>query len=136
MRIYSIAKQYPVRVALALVALGLASLSDVAMAQQQPDEVTVVAPREIARSQTGRLGARTEVVSVSQEVSYKDLDLKTPEGAKELNRRVTEAADDGCAELDRLFPMTLSSRLHNQCVRNSVQSTMNQINTAVAAAGR
>jgi UrcA family protein len=147
MRIYSIARQHASWLALAFATFGLIVLSDTTMAQEatptqaaptaQADEVTVTAPREVTRTRVGRsgIGAPVEEVSVSERVAYNDLDLKKSSDVDVLNKRIKDAAEDSCSELDRLFPTSTSSRMHRDCVFKAVKVASLQIEAAVAAAG-
>jgi UrcA family protein len=137
MHAYPVARQHLPRLAFMLTALGLTLLSDAAMAQ--PDESTVVAPREVTREQVGRsatIGAPIEDTIISQQIAYNDLDLKNAADVSELNNRIRDAAQYSCSELDRFFPQTRSIRVRWDCVRKTIRSANSQVDAAVASAGQ
>jgi UrcA family protein len=136
MHAYRTARQHLPRLAFVLAALGLTLLSDAAIAQ--PDESTVVSPREVTREQVGRsatTGAPIEDVVVTQQITYSDLNLNKPADVNELNDRIKDAAQDSCSELDRILPQTSSIRVRWECVRRAVRSANAQVNAAVANQG-
>jgi UrcA family protein len=130
--IYSIAKYSSV---LMLAGLSFVSIGGAAIAQ--PDEITVVAPRDIEQKQVGRTryGSPIQEISVSYEIGYKDLDLKKTADVEALNKRVTHIAKQACSEVTQLPPYG-GNRQKQDCIRKSVKSAKDQINTAVAAAGK
>jgi UrcA family protein len=132
MGIYSIAKQCSV---LALAGLALTSVGGAVMAQ--PDEITVVAPRDVAQKQIGRTryGAPIEEISVSYEIGYGNLDLKKTADVDALNKRVAHIAKQACSEVTKLPPYA-GNRSKQDCIRKSVKSATAQVNAAVAAAGK
>jgi len=136
MRIYSIARQYPCRLLLALGAFSLTTLSTIAEAQNEP--LVVFSPRQVTREQVGRdsvTGAPIEKTTVSEPVAYKDLDLSKVSDVDELSKRVREAVEDVCTELDRL-QFSYSSEAHRNCVRKALKSAGEQIDAAVATANK
>ncbi len=92
-------------------------------------EITVSAPRTNERSPTG---VPIEVVTTTRIVSYRDLDLRTEVGQKELESRVKIAARKACDWLDRLYPITAANS--PECLGPAVKDAMAQVNVAVAAA--
>ncbi len=132
MSIYSIAKYSSV---LMFAGMSLMSIGGAAFAQ--PDEITVVAPRDITQKQVGQTRYLTPIheVSVSYEIGYSDLDLKKTADVEVLNKRVTHIAKQACSEVTKLPPYA-GNRSEQDCVRKSVKSAKDQINTAVAAAGK
>ena len=118
-----------------LAGLPLMAIGGAAMAQ--PDEITVVAPRDIEQKQIGktRYGSPIQEISVSYEVRYSDLDLKKTADVEALNKRITHIAKQACSEVTRLPPYA-GNRSKQDCIRKSVKSAKDQINTAVAAAGK
>lgn len=138
MRNHSVVRQRSVGLISMLAAFGVVALTNIASAQQS-EEVTVVAPREITREQVGRsssTGAAIEDITVSLEVAYRDLDLKKSADVDTLNKRIRDAAEDGCSELDKLLPLTGTSATHRDCIRKAVRSASAQIDAAVATAGK
>lgn len=78
--------------------------------------------------------AVAQATSISLPISYSDLDLSTPAGVKELERRVTETATGICRELNRRFPSDLywsvtqfqPPRKHD-CVQTAVKDAMAKV---------
>ena len=67
-------------------------------------------------------------------VSYANLDLSTPAGVAELNKRVREAAKEGCDELQQAAaPMDLLAD-DKACVQEATAAAMARARVAVAAA--
>lgn len=95
-----------------------------------PAAITVTAPRN--RQMSSDLGAPIETVSTSVKVNYKDLNLKTTLGQKELRERVNVAADNACSWLDELYPVTADNS--PDCIATALNSAKGQINAAIAAA--
>jgi UrcA family protein len=92
----------------AAAAAALASLVP-AVAQAAP-EVTV----------TGRYGVGPDTRSLSQRVSYADLDLSTPAGRTALRQRVRQTARELCSQLSgRAAP---GAPMVRTCVRDAVES--------------
>jgi|KBSMisStandDraft_5_1062788.scaffolds.fasta_scaffold93482_1 UrcA family protein len=113
--------------------LSAAVASDSAIAQKL-EVVTVTAPRahqKIVKYST--VGVPIVVTSVSYGVAIADLDLSTPAGVKEFDRRVEAAARDACGELDKTDPTVPSDPT---CVTEAIASTADQKKQAIAAAAR
>ena len=85
-------------------------------------EVIIEAPKLRERS---RLGVEMMDLSMSVAVPYGDLDLKTPGGANELDRRITLAADYVCKQLERRYPE--GSPETRACAREAVRDTRPQV---------
>jgi UrcA family protein len=104
--------------ALGAGAVGLALIAGPALAQTSysdgydPDGayttegLTVYAPSRHERSAT--TGATIETVRASREVYYRDLDLSTRWGARELKERIKSAARSACDQLDEDYPEGLN----------------------------
>jgi len=153
MRVYANARQQVVSAVLAVcgaVALGSAAIAQNAHAEQNApteeaapatptDAVSVAAEaRELVNRTVGRspsTASRTEEVSIGEEVSYSDLDFKKQADVDEFNRRVREAAEESCAELDRLFPGTRSSRRTRECVNRAISASSAQVAAVIARGG-
>jgi UrcA family protein len=104
--------------------------------EQPKENVTVSAPRirpptigwlpNLLNTPPGRATA-------SQRVSYADLDLCTPEGARELRDRVRKAAAENCDLLaSNYYAHALPSA--PSCYRDAVNSAMPRADSAIAAA--
>ena len=119
-----------------LAGLSLMSIGGAAMAQ--PEEITVVAPRDIDQKQVGRsyTGTPIQEISVSYEIGYSDLDLKKTADVEALNRRMTHTAKAGLHRSHKALPPYAGSRSRKDCIRKSVKTATAQINAAVAAAGK
>jgi len=71
--------------------------------------------------------------TASQRVSYADLDLCTPEGARELRNRVRQAAAANCDLLaSNWYAHALPSS--PSCYREAINSAMPKADSAIAAA--
>jgi len=88
---------------------------------QQLEDITVTSARlvTVGRSQIG--GPKQEI-TISRGVVTDDLDLATPAGMAELEKRVKQVSEELCAELDRLYP--LNEPQAADCARNAVKRTM------------
>jgi UrcA family protein len=92
-----------------------------------PNEVVIVAPN--FHAQTNRLNAPPEGVSISERVSYADLDLRTREGAQELRNRVGAAAARICGKLREVYPYTVNP--HDPCFRAAMDNAMPKARAAI-----
>jgi len=120
------------------VAAAAAAVARGAGAAEPLTEVIVEAPRPartIARSQP--LGAPIELASVRYRVSYADLDLATPAGARTLAERIDEAARRACEQVEAtLAPGAVPLPDDPPCVKAAVEGAMRQARAAIAAAAR
>ncbi len=103
---------------------------------QTTGELTVIAPRAVHEqvgrsSSTGAPGTPIELISLSREVNFGDLDLTTESGAQTLKGRVIDTAKQACAELDKLYPIEPPNV---DCVKAAADEGMAQANMVVAAA--
>jgi len=102
---------------------------------QEVGEVTVTAPH-IVRETVGKsssTGAPIEVVSLSREVGYSDLDLTTPAGVAAFKARVAETAKAACTQLDNLYPMDRNIQDEN-CIRTATAGGLAQVDLIMATA--
>ena len=112
--------------------LGLAAIpADAQGAYSDNDDqgvegVTVTAPRQVGRS---AIGAPIEEVSASRVVDYRDLDVGSDWGARELKARIQRAAASACDQLDRDYPYTVDAGddCYRDAVRNGLQDASYQI---------
>lgn len=95
------------------------------------EQVEVIAPRFREDSQQ-KLNGPLEKLSLSTAVSYSDLDLRTRDGARELRRRVYEAARDVCAELADAYPVYQLNGTH--CFKEAYDNSMVRANAAITSA--
>jgi UrcA family protein len=93
-----------------IAAAGLALCAGAASAQNGPPEkptdaalsgVTVTAPRVVTRP---LYGTAEKLMSLSVRVKFRDLDMSTPAGVAELDRRVAEATEYACRQLGVMYP--------------------------------
>jgi UrcA family protein len=119
------------------LAIALATVSAAAFAQQadQTPNVKIEAGKvQKTEVRVDYTGIPVEQLQVDRTVSYADLDLTTPSGAAELNRRVTEAAKEDCEQLDTADPIELSDTDHASCVRTATDGVLKQVKAAIVAA--
>lgn len=114
-----------------LIAAGLALFADAAAAQpaapEQPTDaalsgVTITAPRVVTRP---LYGASTKQMSLSVRVKFRDLDMSTPAGVAELDRRVAEATEYACRQLGILYPDARPGQ--RMCERETLSGTEPQL---------
>jgi UrcA family protein len=107
-------------------------------AAQEPEVVTVVAPYHIMQKQVARgtIGAPIEEISLIQQVSFHDLDLKKTSDVAELRDRVKEAAKQGCAMLNQQYPVAKWIDTNRHCIVSATDGAMTQVDAAVAAANK
>jgi UrcA family protein len=77
-------------------------------------------------------GIPTEEVTVTRQVSYADLDLRTHAGTQALNARVEKAAELACKQIDELYPLEQDEAPN--CIKQSVEKADRQVQEAIAAA--
>jgi len=119
-------------------AVGFTAALVGALAIAQPMEVVTV---EAARSQKiaqSEYGVPIEEITIRSRVSYSDLDLTTAAGVSELEKRVRQAANASCKEIDVKFPAQGSSEA--SCVKSAIDGAMAEarkvIDAKQAAKGR
>ncbi len=78
----------------------------------------------------GHLGGEIRTVSLSHEVRFDDLDLRTYWGAHELRNRIRFTARQECEQLDRFYPVEASTNMH-PCYRTAVERAMVDADTAI-----
>jgi UrcA family protein len=103
------------------------------MVRAAPMEVVTV---EVARSQKvaqTRYGVPVREITIASSVSYADLDLATPQGATELEKRIRETATSSCKEMDVKFPVEGYGQ--DECIKNAVDGAMAEANKIIAAKG-
>jgi UrcA family protein len=117
---------------LALVMFGTFAFSGVTLAQEPGTEFVVSSARLSASARSSFIGASDEVISISQRVSYADLNLATASGSREMEARVRNTAKALCEKLEREYP--LSGTTTQSCVRNTVSKGLADVRTATAEA--
>jgi UrcA family protein len=85
-------------------------------------EVIIEAPKIVERS---RLGIVSAEVSMSVRVPYGDLDMRSADGAAELDRRIKVAADYVCDQLERRYPQGSPETFY--CAKEAVRGTRPQV---------
>ncbi len=106
-----------------------------ATAADPTEVVTVEAAREITVGRSATTGAPIKEISITQRVSYADLDLKTADGAASLEKRVREAAQQGCKELDEKYPLA-DTPVPKNCVQETTNRAMVDARKAIETAKR
>jgi len=117
---------------LALVMLGTVMFSGAALAQEPEAEFVVSSSRASGLTHGSLTGAQVEVISISQRVSYADLNLTSVSGSEEMEVRVKNTARTLCEKLEQKFP--LSGVQLDTCVRNTVSKGLADVRTAIASA--
>lgn len=79
----------------------------------------------------GALAVAPPALAASVKVSYNDLDLSTPQGQKELQNRITEAAKKVCGVYDVRTGTRLPSSDANACVRETRDQIAQQLAAVV-----
>ena len=122
----------------ALFALGLPlfSAGPAQAAALGEEEITVSGPYTVSKEMTKQsLGGEMPqfAVSVSQRVSYADLDLSKPDDVTKLRDRVTMAAKDSCRELDARFPPNIyhpvGDASRKGCIRDTTGQALARLDT-------
>jgi len=122
----------PTATRLALVMFGALAFSGVAFAQEPGSEFVVSSPRQSGLSRSSLTGASSDVISISQRVSYADLNLATASGSREMEARVRDTAKALCEKLEERYP--LSGNSVETCVKNAVDKGLADVRAASAAA--
>src|SRR5262245_3192983 len=107
---------------LAFVMFSALAFSGVALAQEPGTEFVVSSPRASGLSRSSLTGASSDVISISQRVSYADLNLATASGSREMEARVRNTAQALCEKLEQRYP--LSGTTVETCVKNAVDKGM------------
>lgn len=124
------------------IALGVAAAAVTvacgAYAAEPLTEVIVEAPKIThTGAKAAPLGAAVDLAAIRYRVSYGDLNLATPAGAKALEERINEAAKRACKQLeDSLPPNSFAAQGDPPCVKTAVDGAMKQAREAVAGAGQ
>lgn len=117
------------RTALVAGALGFAAMP--ALAQDDGysgnESVTVTAPR--FHVEGNRMRPVPEKVSLSTQVRYDDLDLRSRRGAHSLRLRVRDAAQDVCGQLADAYPFYQLNG--TSCYKTALQDGMVRADAAI-----
>jgi UrcA family protein len=122
----------------ATAALGVGSLGLAGSVMAQTvGEVTVVAPH-VVRETVGRspTGTPIEMVTLSRQVGYGDLDLTKASDVQAFKDRVNETAKQACAQIDSLYPlgMSLPDPANANCVAEAAAGGLAQVDMVMAVA--
>jgi UrcA family protein len=118
-------------VTIALGTISAASLAQQpAAAQRIIDEIRVEAPRMVHSERLPR--GRGEQVSLAYQVTFADLDLTRSADVRELEGRISTAANEVCEQLETLFP--LGDPPAGDCARRATEAAMSDVRRAVDAA--
>jgi UrcA family protein len=117
---------------LALVMFGTFAFCGAALAQEPGTEFVVSSARSNAFGHTSLISGTDQVISVSQRVSYADLNLATTAGSREMEQRVRTTAKALCEKLQQKY--VFSGTTAETCFRNAVDKGMADVRTAIAAA--
>lgn len=96
------------------------------------EDVEVTAPR--FHPHRSMIGAEIRDVSISRDVRFDDLDLRTAQGARELRSRIRFTASALCSKLDTLYPVAAEDS--PPCFRAAVERAMVQADDAIGDARR
>jgi UrcA family protein len=120
------------------VAAAAVTLAFGAYAAEPLTEVIVEAPKIVHTGEkVAPLGAQVDLASIRYRVTYGDLNLATPAGAKTLEERINDAAKRACKQLaDSSPPNSFAVQGDPPCVKTAVDGAMKQANEAIANAGR
>jgi UrcA family protein len=117
---------------LALVMFGTFAFCGVALSQESGTEFVVSSARSSEFGRTSLIGSSDQVISVSQRVSYADLNLATTAGSREMAERVRATAKALCEKLQQKYQF--SGTTSDTCFRNAVEKGMADVRTAIAVA--
>lgn len=95
------------------------------------DELIIRAPYHQRYSS---IGAPIERVAISRRVFYRDLDLRTAWGARELRARIYDAAYSACNQMDTFYPISASNEPNpdvDSCTHAAVRDAMPQAYSAI-----
>ncbi len=85
-------------------------------------------------SMTGVAQAQT-AASPATTVSYADLDLSTPDGARVLLKRINTAAKEACGPAPVMSPLTpIAATLHERCIEQAADKAVAEVNAPLVVA--
>jgi len=117
--------------ALVATAAGAAPYGPVTPPSGMDEVITVTAPRPHER-QRSSIGAPIVNVSLSREVRFDDLDLRSDRGARELRSRVRHTARALCRQLESQYLVTDDDAY--PCTSSAVDGAMQQADEAIESA--
>jgi UrcA family protein len=128
--------------ALLPAAAVLATGAVVTPAQAQGDETEVIEEIVVVRAPIERRTVepagpgqpKTEVIELSRQVSFADLDLTRHKDVEQLRGRIQETAERACERLNQMFPVTRDGVQGTaRCVKRAVADAEKQLETAIEA---
>ncbi|HKL62953.1 MAG TPA: UrcA family protein [Woeseiaceae bacterium] len=140
MRIY----RYLTESVLLTAAMALTVAAGMTPAQaQQGDEAEVIEEIVVVRAPIERRTVEpagpgkpeTEIIELSRQVSFDDLDLSRYQDVETLRERITGTAERACKRLNEMFPVTREGVQGTaRCVKRAVADAEKQLQEAIAAA--
>lgn len=122
---------------LQILPLGFTAAQAQPARSSEEEQVTVDGPyivrqEKMTRSLSGMMAEQT--ISVSQRVSYADLDLSRQSDVDLLRWRVKTAAKDSCRQLERRFPSSIyiPDQTMHECIRDATSQAMAQVDTVAS----
>ena len=120
---------------IALVFTGLFTVSNLAVALQDTEEVIVSVQTERV-TDVSPVGSQVKVhkVEINQHVSISDLDLSKQADADEFVVLVTAIAEESCEKLSNMYPLDRSDPMEvSACVKKAVKGAQKQSGTKFTA---
>jgi UrcA family protein len=114
-----------------LAAFGGAMAAGLVQAEQM-EVITVEAARAQKVAQT-QYGVPVREITIKSRVSYADLDLGTPQGVAELEKRIRAIATSTCKEMDVKFPV--EGYGEQECIKQAVDAAVAEARKIIAAKG-
>jgi UrcA family protein len=78
-------------------------------------------------------GIPIEEVSLSRHVGFSDLNLKTPAGKDELDKRIKAVAKEACEQIKKLYPLEQRDTDTRICITDAVKGATEQEQTIFAS---
>lgn len=134
---------YSYLTAAAVLAAAVALTAGAAPAHAQGDEADVIeeivvvrAPIERRTVETSGPGRpETEIIELSRQVSFADLDLTRHQDVMQLRQRIEKTAQRACERLNEMFPVTREGVQGTaRCVKRAVADAEKQLQAALEAA--
>ncbi len=122
------------------IGIGMAvsiSAGSIAVAEDV-QEIVVTARGDVAVKPAGRSATGVPIVdmSISYGVSYAGLDLASAVGAAELEKRVNEAAREGCKDISAKRPLQPFTTSEADCVKSAAGKAMVKVHELESAAAK
>ena len=124
------------------LAMGLVIQTGPAVAQQaneEPEEVVVVGAPIERHFEGGRsaIGAEIEIIELTRQVSYADLDLSKYADVGVMEQRIETIAKESCIQLNDMFrledPASHRSAI-SHCTKIAVNGAKEELHLAIASA--